>query len=231
MLKILSLSLLLLSPLLGEITAPQIMATARHATTLNNIEFKGKLKGKHSTPIVLKMLGNDLQIWYDKDNVSKGIRVILAEKQSALYDITGDKVSEFPAQHFGASIEGTDFTYEDLSMRFLYWSQSELLGKESVKTQDCYVVRAFNPTKSGNYKYVDLWIHNKAFAVMKMQGYDANNQHIKTLEAADLMNVNDKIMMKKMKVKTIQNNRTVSNSYLILENPEGLKKIGPKKRR
>ena len=232
MVKVLSIFLLLLSPVFAQLNADQVMANARYATTLNNIQFEGKLKSGKSTPILLKMLGKDLQIWYEKDQVQKGIRVVMDQNNCTLYDITAGKQAKFSPEHFGANIEGTDFTYEDISLRFLYWVKPEIIAEEKVKTQDCYVIRIFNPTAHGNYKFAHLWIHKNAFAVMKMEGYNANDQHIKSLEASDLMNVDDKIMMKKMKVQTIENGRVKSQSYLILNNPEGIKKTArPRKLR
>ena len=227
MLKLLTTVVLLLCPALADaISADQIMANARYASTLNDIEFKGQLKhGRDRTDVTLKMLRNDIQLYYEKNNATHGMRLVLQQDSCSLFAIspTG-QLTQFPESQVGASIEGTDFTYEDLSLRFLYWDQAHLLREESVKTQKCYVLRAENPGKSGNYKYVDLWIHKDAFALMKMQAYDAQGNHIKTMEASDLMNVNDKIMMKKMKVMTIAGGKTSSYSYLILQNPEGIKK-------
>lgn len=229
MLKILSLAFLLIAPLWGEITAQQIMATARYATTLHNMEFKGKIKGERSTAILLKMLGNDLQLWYYKDTTTKGIKVLLEQDKSTIYDVTGNQANKLDPKFFGSYVENTDFTYEDISMRFLYWSHPQIHGEDTIKTRKCYKVKVFNPTQSGNYKFAFLWIEKNSFAVMKMEGYDFNEKHIKTLEATDVMNVDDKIVLKKMKVKTIENGRTKSQSYLILENPEGVKRVGPKK--
>ncbi len=225
MLKLFPILFLFLTPLFGKNPADQIIANARYASSLNNIEFKGKFKkGFKSTPILLKMLGNDIQLYYQKDGQDKGIQLKLDQNNCTLYNISSGQRSKFPTSQFGASIEGTDFTYEDLSLRFLYWNGGNLLMEEKIKTRECYKVRVNNPGNAGNYKYADLWIDKKSFALMKMQGYDAQARHIKTLEPTDLMNVDDKIMMKKMKVRTMENGRTKSESSLILENPEGILK-------
>lgn len=225
----------LLIPAIAGISADQIIANARYASTLNNMEFEGKLKkkGLNSTPVLLKMLGNDIQLHYHKDGTNRGIQLQLNQNKCSLYNITNGKHSQLPASQFGVNIEGSDFTYEDLSLRFLYWSGGNVLKEESVKSLKCFLVRVTNPGTAGNYKYVDLWIDQKSFALMKMQGYNAQGQHIKTLEPVDIMNVNDKIMMKKMKVRTMSNGRTKSESSLILKNPEGvLKNAGrPRKMR
>jgi len=225
MLKLFFTFLALTIPVFAEISADQVIANARYASTLNNIEFKGKLKKRFSsTPVLLKMLGNDIQLHYQKDGTNRGIQLQLNQDNFALYNITDGRRSKFPASHIGASIEGSDFTYEDLSLSFLYWSGGHILMEETVKTIKCYKVQVHNPGSSGNYKYVELWIDKKSFALMKMQGYNAQGQHIKTLEPVDIMNVDDKIMMKKMKVSTMVNGRTKSESSLILQNPEGVLK-------
>jgi len=211
-----------------------VITNARYVSTLTKTDLEGKLKkGSTSFPVKLYMRGKDIQLRYlkQKENTWAGIHLQLNQSSCELFDVVGSKMTPFPSSKIGQQIQGTDITYEDISLRFLYWPTPSLLYEESVKTQTCYVIRVFNPDQRGNYKYVDLWIHKKSYALMKVKAYDRANKHIKTLEAADLMNVDGDIMMKKMKVQTIENGRTKSISYLIFENPEGVAKSRPRKLR
>ena len=224
--------LLMISPLIGQ-DVPQIMANARYASALNNIDLQGKLKhDQQYTPVLLRMKGNDIQLYYEQNNTPRGIRLILTQESCRLSEIVDNKEIVLPDEKVGEKIENTNFTYEDLSLRFLYWPEAFFLKEETIKTQKCYVIRLTNPGAYGNYKYVDVWIGQGSYAMMKMQGYNAKGEHIKTMQASDIMNVEDKIMLKKMKVETIVNDRVQSISYLILEDPDGSNKSGrPRKLR
>ena len=217
----------LILPTLGvDVEAEQLLANARYVSALNKQDLTGKLKkGSNEVPIKLYMRGKDIQMQYElQKDVWNGVHLELKDSNCELFDIIGGEMKKFPDQKIGQPIASTDLSYEDLSLRFLYWPAPEIVGEESVKTQDCYIVRVFNPDTRGNYAVCDLWIHKKAAALMKVKAFNAKGQHIKTFEASDLMNVDGEILMRKMKVERLSNGRVDSVSYLIFDNPEGVLK-------
>jgi len=181
------------------------------------------------------MRGKDIQMQYLPEGAPawKGIHLQLNDDRCDLYDVLGSKSTKFSDSKIGQSIDGTDLSYEDLSLRFLYWPDPEIVGEETIKTQGCYIIQVFNPNPDqGNYAVCRLWIHKKAAALMKVKAFDRKGQHVKTFGVSDLMKVNGDYVMEKMKVETIKDERTTSISYLIFENPEEKKKTGnPRKLR
>ncbi len=203
----------------------ELMARARYVTTLSKTDLEGRLKKSSlEIPVKFSLNGENLMVQYYVDSLWKGLHVKLNPTNCQLFDINADgSESLFSDQKIGQDIAGTDLSYEDLSLRFLYWPVAELKGEERIKSQNCYIVRVHNPDQKGNYLYCDLWLHQKASNLMQVKAYDRNEQHCKTLQAADLMNVDGEIMMRKMKVEVVKNGDTQSISYLIFKNPEGPK--------
>ena len=227
MIKYLLLLSLFLSPLLKaeeDFDAYEVMAKARYVSSLSKNDLTGNLKKKgHVVPIRLYMRGKDIQMQYQPDSSKgwKGVHLQLKDDNCDLYDVDGENLTKFPDEKIGKNIAKTDLTYEDLSLRFLYWPSPEIVGEETIMAQSCYIIRVYNPNSSqGNYAVCDLWIHKRAGALMRVKAFDQKAQHVKTFEAADLMNVDGEIMMRKMKVERIKNNRVQSVSYMIFDNPE-----------
>lgn len=54
--------------------------------------------------------------------------------------LAGDPLGAAPVPDLSAPIEGTDISWQDLSLAFLWWSGGETVGGESVRGRDCYVV-------------------------------------------------------------------------------------------
>lgn len=224
--KKLLLSLLIsLLPLGAQENAHEILDATRYVSTLNKTDLTGKLrKDSTSVPVTLYMREENIQMQYkpDPNGDYKGVHLKLANDSCELYDLKDGGMTKFPDSKIGESIAGTDLTYEDLSLRFLYWPDPEIKGEEKLllTQQDCYIIRVFNPDRRGNYSVCDLWIHKKAAALMQVEAYNWKAKHVKTFKVSELMQVDGDYAMKKMKVETIKDGRTASISYLIFDEPE-----------
>lgn len=208
--------------------ADAVLANARYVTSLNKNDLSGKLrKGRAEVPVKLYMRENNIQMQYQPSENKgwRGIHLQLNKESCELFDLNDGNLSAFPDSKIGQAISDTDLSYEDLSLRFLYWPSPKIIGEDTVKTQGCYIVSVNNPDGRGNYSRCDLWIHKKASALMQMKGYDKNGEHIKTFRVAELMKVDGDFAVEKMKVETIKNGRTKSISYLIFDNPEEKRKV------
>jgi hypothetical protein len=124
---------------------------------------------------------------------------------------------------------GTDLSYEDLAMSFLYWPNGQVLGEESLGLgKDAWKVRLVNPRAAGRYKTVDVWVHKKSGALMKINGYLANGKCVKTFEVTDIMRIGGgEYSIKKMKVQSFdQNGRASGITYLEFEKPKAAQPQG-----
>ena len=121
-----------------------------------------------------------------------------------LYEIQDGRSHEFSAGKVVQPIAGTDLTYEDLAMRFFYWPDPKLEGRENVAGQECYKIRIDKPAgMAGRYEAVYVWVHTKFGAFMRIRGHDQNGGLIKEFQVEDVMQVaKDVWTLRKMQVAT-----------------------------
>ena len=86
-------------------------------------------------PVGLYLRGEDLQFSYRQAATQKEMRfhLRLKDKHYDLLEIVNGNTVAFPEAKIGQSIEGTDLSYEDLAMRFLYWPNARVRKQEHYK--------------------------------------------------------------------------------------------------
>lgn len=200
----------------------RLIERARLAATLQHNDLHGSIRSdrrRGETDVALFLRGEDLQFTTDG---RRRFHMRLSEGQYDLFRVAADgSTVNFPSSQLVEPIAGSDLTYEDLSLRFLYWPNPRLLGSERVKTHDCWKIRVDNPGNKGNYSAVYLWLHKEFGAFMKVEGFDANGDLLKRFTVEDVMKIdNDTYSLKKVKVSSYRGGRATGNSYLEFDKPK-----------
>lgn len=118
---------------------------------------------------------------------------------------------------FGEKIRGTDVTYDDLSMRFLYWPNAKIVREEKLKGRNCILLAIPNPDGSGAYGRVDVWIDKISGGMVKMIGMDKNNRPIRRFEVLSGKKFDDVWMVDDIRIETLSGSSgatTVSSTRL-----------------
>src|SRR5262249_49153819 len=120
-----------------------------------------------------------------------------------------------PAQ-FDRKIRGTDLTYEDLSLKFLYWPNSQLLGTENIRSRNCWKLELLPSAKDSQYSRVLLWVDKASGALMRLEGYDSTGQLAKRFEVVSAQKIEDRWFLKQMRIETLQpgTKHVLSRTYL-----------------
>ncbi|MBV9618425.1 MAG: outer membrane lipoprotein-sorting protein, partial [Verrucomicrobia bacterium] len=133
---------------------------------------------------------------------------------------------KFPAEKLNDKIRGTGVTYEDLALKFLYWTGGRVLGDETVHARSCWKLQLAAPPatpklrESGpgdsQYANVFLWVDKKSGALMRMEGYDANGKLAKRFEVVSTQKIDNRWFLKQMRVEEMQpgTNKVESRTYL-----------------
>lgn len=222
------LSPLVLSPLAkADEAAEKILARARFNATLQSHDLHGHMKKNGlKTPVSLFLRGKNIQFYYKEKGKEKRFHMRLNDDKFDLFDIVDGKTKRFDDKKLNQRINNTDMSFEDLSMRFLYWKNSTVVGKERVNGQKCDKIRLINPTKAGDYKIVYAWVHEKYGALMKVVGYNAKGQPLKQFQVTDLMRVGREYTLKRMRVDTYNpnTNKSIGVTYLEFQKPKKVTK-------
>lgn len=201
--------------------AEKLLSGARYSATLQNQDLQGRMKkdGKEN-PVALFLRGQNIQFQYKVGNVDKRFHMHLMENQFDLFEMIDGKKQKFDNAKLSAKINDTDLSFEDLSMRFLYWKDCTIVGEEKVSGQMCHKVRLVNPDKSGDYRIVNIWVHQKYGALMSVVGYDLKGSPLKRFQVTDLMKVGKNYTLKRMRVDSVLGSKVTGTTYLEFDKPK-----------
>lgn len=220
------LSLLILlcqSPLALAQTAEEIMSSVRQVAVLQDQQtLNGRIrKGAKEIPLTLFLRGKDIQ--FALNGGAERFHLRLNEDDQQLFEIVDGKTQPFPPQKVSRSIGGTDVSYEDLALKFLYWKNPRIVGEQRLNGQDCWRLHVLNPEKVGRYREVSVWVTKKQRALMRVVGYGPRPDAVplKQFEITGVMKVDEVFTVKSMKVTSFNEKRRVEGiTYLEFDKPK-----------
>ncbi|MEM9282980.1 MAG: outer membrane lipoprotein-sorting protein [Verrucomicrobiota bacterium] len=189
---------------IDQLTADEVLKLVRYSYTLYDREFEGALRLGlvKKVPFLMSLKPDSIRFIFD--NPAQVIYLDTKGASFALYEgIGGAELEAVSPSKYGENIRGTDVTYDDLSMRFLYWPNAKISRKERIKQRDCWVVLVRNPDGKGAYASVEVWIDQSSGAMLKMIGYNAQGRPIRRFEVLHGKKFGDIWMVDEMRIMTI----------------------------
>ena len=104
-----------------------------------------------------------------------------------------------------SAIESTDLTWADLSLSFLWWRGGRIVGTDTAKGRDCYLVDVPAPAwgaDSTGYSRVRLWVDQSLHMLLRADAFDANDKHVRRLWVRSLKKMEGRWMIKDMEVQS-----------------------------
>jgi hypothetical protein len=185
-------------------TAEEVLRLVRLSYTLQDHKLTGNLEDYTSgktEPFSLNMSQQVIRFLFQ--NPSQIVNLDLSTLPARLTNTVPGGKSDVPLSSYGEKVRGFDLNYEDLSLRFLYWTDSKLMGEDRVGGQKTWKVRVTTPDGLGPYGTVDVWVHQGSGGMAKMEGWDKQGNLIKRFEITDVQKAGDSWVPKKMKIQTI----------------------------
>lgn len=145
-------------------SARELLARVRANQAGQERDLSGKLRMSTSESkliIPFRLLLRGGTIVYQFSAPDEALILRLDEKGSRLERSTGTgKNEKITGAKLDAPVRGTDISFEDLSLKFLYWNNAVVEPKlETLKTRDCWIVRAVPSRKDeSQYDMARLWI-------------------------------------------------------------------------
>ncbi|MEI6349922.1 MAG: outer membrane lipoprotein-sorting protein [Verrucomicrobiota bacterium] len=158
-----------------EASARQILAMVRANESGQNRDVTGQLQmstadGTLRIPFLLRMRGGN--ITYQFSNPPEAFVLRMGENGSRLDRITGSGKSEkITGAKLDDLVRGTDISYEDLALKFLYWNKARVAGEENINISRCWVIDAVPSGKDDSqYDRVRLWVE-KSGGLLRAECY------------------------------------------------------------
>lgn len=113
----------------------------------------------------------------------------------------GSPLAAAPAPDLSRPIQGTDIEWADLSFAFLWWRGGELIGREIIKGQSCFVLRVPRPAgEPGGDASMALWLDEKFHMLLQAEAYDGAGTLRRRLKVRTFKRFGEQWMVKEMEV-------------------------------
>jgi hypothetical protein len=173
-----------------------------------------------SIPFELRLKGSEID--YQFSNPPETLNLQLTDSGSILTDDDAAGRQTLSGSKLQGAVRGTDITYEDLSLRFIYWKNAKLNGEQRVRAITCSIVDVQPPSRNTAYSTVRLWIAKDRGALIKAEGFDWQGKLVKRFEIISGQRVEEKTIFKQIRVERINadTGKVVSRTYLELDPTE-----------
>jgi Outer membrane lipoprotein-sorting protein len=211
------LSIALVTVVCGEPapSAREILASVRMQEGQQQVDLQGQLR-ENEKLIPFRLIQTGPVIRYTFSNPEEILQLRLEEDGSRLDSVTDTGTQKLAASKIDEKIRGTGVTYEDLSLKFLYWPDARVLGAENVRTRNCWKLQLHAPPRESQYANIFLWIDKNSGALMRMEGYNAAGQIVKRFEVVSAQKIDNRWFLKQMRIEELQpgTNKVQSRTYL-----------------
>lgn len=181
-------------------SAKDLLKSVRIAQSSQDWKLTGRIReGSKKIPFHLALEKSAIRYEFTDNGDTLTLR--LGEKSSTLEETKGGRTGRVSAAKFDAPVHGTDISYEDLALRFLYWSDANVLGTGMISANSCWKVEA-RPANANDSQYarVVLWIGQKDRSLMKAESYDASGKWVRRFTVTSVMKREGYWMLKQMRI-------------------------------
>jgi hypothetical protein len=179
--------------------AKEILESVRLRQAQQQLELQGQLReGEKIVPFRLTQTGPVIR--YSFSNPDEALQLRLGDDDSRLEEVTREGVEKISPAQFDHKVRGTAVTYEDLSLKFLYWSNARVTGENSISLRNCWKLELKAPNRQSQYSNVWLWVDKDGGALMKLEGYDWNGKLAKRFTVVSGQKIEGRWFLKEMRI-------------------------------
>lgn len=196
-----------------ELTGDDVLSLVRYSYTLYDQDFTGVLRTGIARRVPFLMSLKPESIRFIFDDPAQVILLDTSSQSFSLHEgVGGAALQPVDPARYGDTIRETDATYDDLSMRFLYWPDARIIRHNRFRQRDCWEVRVRNPDGRGAYATVDVWIDKESGGLLKMTGYNAQGRPVRNFEVLSGRRFGDVWMIDEMRIETLDSGGRVTSS-------------------
>lgn len=201
------------------LTAADILAAVREGQASRHESLEGQLRNdSDGRTFPFRLVADGPLVRYEfAGPPATVVEVRYNEENSELRESVGGGAAErLTAANFDKKILGADLAYEDMALRFVYWSRASLEEEDNATTFPANKLKLVAPSPRSQYAYVLLWVGKDSGALLRAEGYDAKGRVIKRFEVRSGQKIGGKWYLKQMRIENVDSatSRVVSRTYL-----------------
>jgi len=221
-LAVLLASLPVLSPTLrsAEPTAQDLLQNVRLNQGSQYRIMNARLRYQN-TIIPFRLVLNGNEIRYEFTDPDQVFILRLGEKSSTLFEISKGGTERVNSARSSEHVRGTDITYEDLSLRFLYWTDAKIIGDDPIAAiQYSMIELRPEPGSGSQYGKVIAWVAKKYDGLLgKAKCYSPDgSQVVLVMTVKSSMTLADgSRFLKQMSIERLNNGKSTGKDPTYLE--------------
>ena len=179
------------------------------------IDLHGQLR-QEATVVPFQLIEEGPRVRYIFSDPPETLQLQIGENESKLELVTKSGAEKVAPADFDQKVRGTDVTYEDLALKFLYWPDAQLMGTDNIRTRNCWKLQMRAPNQRSQYGSIMLWVDKNGGALMRMEGYNPGGQMIRRFEVVAAQKIDNRWFLKRMRIEQLQpgTKHVVSRTYL-----------------
>jgi hypothetical protein len=186
-----------------------IILRKRRGVVLRELKFRMKLDWGNEPATAQYVIMDALGAKLEEMNVSR------ERGRQPQFSYSSASAATNVAPPLSGPIQGTDLSWTDLTLSFLWWKGDAIVGREEIKGRPCYIVAATpepagtnNATGTGQYAKVHLWVDEQLHMLLQAKGFDSQGKEVRSLWVKGFKKINDKWMIKDMEIQSSPEHRT-----------------------
>jgi len=114
---------------------------------------------------------------------------------------SGPAMTNAALPDLSTAIQGTDVSWLDLNLAYLWWPSGETVGVDTILGQNCYMLELPAPQRSqAGYGRVKLWISTKSMMLLRAEAYDAGGTLKRRVALKSFKKIGDQWIAKRIDV-------------------------------
>jgi hypothetical protein len=206
------------------ITAADILRTIREDQAGKHETLDGQLRLSSGKVLPFRLISNGPLVRYQFAGPPPvTVQVHYNEENSQLEEVSSAGGTErMTPMNFDKSILGTDLTYEDLALKFLYWSHATIDGSDSIRTRAAWKLQLVAPSHRTEYSKVELWVDKESGALLSAEATDWQGHLSKRFEVISGQQIDGRWYLKQLRIEALDpaNGRVRSRTYLEIKGVE-----------
>lgn len=199
-------------------TAQEILKEVRLNQSEQHRVLNGRLRnGDQIVPFKLLLNGAEIRYEFTKPDLALMLR--LGEKGSRLEEVTRSGSEKVSAARFDTKVRNTDISYEDIALRFLYWTNAKIEVNDDIMLyRKCWRLRLGSPSRNDSqYSAVVLWVEKQNGAFLRADGYDWNAKLSKRFDVRSVQKVEGVWLLKQMRIERFEDGKSRDKTPTYLE--------------
>jgi outer membrane lipoprotein-sorting protein len=196
-------------------SAREILDGVRARQAQQHVALRGQLR-QEATVVPFELVEDGPVVRYTFSDPPETLQLQIGESESRLELVTRSGAEKVTPAGFDQKVRGTDVTYEDLALKFLYWPNAQVIGTDDIRTRTCWKLQVRAPNQRSQYGTIIVWVDKNGGALMRMEGYNRAGQLIRRFEVVAAQKIENRWFLKRMRIEQFQpgTNHVQSRTYL-----------------